>query len=793
MLITLLRADRPLTKSLIKQPDDTWLTEPYPNVKFFSSANLEVGDPDTLFHVLKEAATHPDCCLLKGVIETPLVNEPRAGKTTASEPTRYLVLDLDFSVGFDSVDAFMEAIGLGNVTYCFQHSASAGWKYAPGLRGHVFVMLSRAVSPPLIKEWLRWLNITIPALREQISLNATGLGLKWPLDLTTCQNDKLIYLAKATVVTQRGDPLNDPISQRWSFHSKDADTWLFNTEPLNAEQLRGQEDAILTRLRSDQGLPPKRASIKTVDGRDLVLMNPDEVIITGQKTNGDFIYFNLNGGDSWGYFTLRDNPKFIDNFKGEPLLMLNKIAPPVYGALKRDMANYTPQELPTAWGIRIKGRDKLAVVSMVDGFPAIDETNSLDKLNGMLSRDYGLPKVEDVPSWGIEFNPTSLEPFNLAERTINTFRPTPFMLNTDTTTELPPNIAIVLRNICGDDEVMMDHLINWCAVIFKHRIKTQTAWIFQGIQGTGKNTFSNFIMSPLLGAKHVQTKVLDRLDSAFNGYMEECLLLVVDEVKAEKGDIKIVEMMKNLVTEPYQSVMYKGVDAAMKPSFSNVVIFSNNAYPWPIDQSDRRYNIAPYVMKKLPADCDFSQFTPELPQFAAYLRGYEESIERARKPLDTAAKRDAQEATRDQTSELLENLTGGNLDYFAERIVHPDEWMKRTPDPEHEEYRLLVTQWAKDAAQSKLTIIPPSHLDIVLARFNGYDARKEGFRRMALKKAGIGRYGPRVFYQCKRVNGHATWGIPVQFKLEEPGLIPTPLHAVTLHPLKDTHVQHFQH
>lgn len=786
MLITLLRADRPLTKTLIKQADGTWDTEPYPNVKYFSSTNIEIPDPDTLFHILKEAATHSDCCLLKGVIDTPLVNEPRAGRTTASEPTSYLVLDLDFSVGFESVDAFMEAIGLKDVTYSFQHSASAGWKYAPGLRGHVFVMLSRAVSPPILKEWLRWLNLTVPALRNQITLNSTGLGLKWPLDLTTCQNDKLIYLAKATVTNEQGDPLNDPVGQRWSFHSKNIDPWLFDTPPLNAEQLRQQEADIMARLRNDLGLPTKKASIKTVDGRDLVLMNPDEVLITGQKVNGDFIYFNLNGGDSWGYYALRDNPKFIDNFKGEPLMLLNKIAPAVYSTLKQQIAEFIPQDLPVAWGIRIKGKDRFAVVSLVDEYLILDETSSLEKLNGILSLDFGLPKVEDVPTWSVEFNPTALTPVNVKEKTLNTFRPTSFMLMDDTATEIPPTIDMIIRNICGDDEAMIDHFINWCAVIFKHRIKTQTAWIFQGIPGTGKNTFSNYVMAPLLGAKHVQTMVLDMLGGTFNGYMEECLLLVVDEVKAEKSDIKLVEKMKNLVTEPHQSIMYKGVDAVMKPSFSNVLFFSNNAYPWPIDRADRRYNVAPYVTKKLDA-WDPATLAAELPQFAAYLRGYEESIERARKPLDTAARREAQEATRDQTGELLEELVNGNLDYFAERIVHPDEWMKRTPDPEHEEYRLLITQWAKDAAQSKLTIVPPSHLDIVLARFNGYDARKEGFRRMALKKDGIGRKGPRIFYECKKVSGRAVWGIPVYFKLEEPGLLPTTLHAVAPHPLKKAH------
>jgi hypothetical protein len=37
------------------------------------------------------------------------------------------------------------------------------------------------------------------------------------------------------------------------------------------------------------------------------------------KMERGFVYFNLNGGDSWAYYHPIDNPTFIRNFKGEPM------------------------------------------------------------------------------------------------------------------------------------------------------------------------------------------------------------------------------------------------------------------------------------------------------------------------------------------------------------------------------------------------------------------------------------------------------------------------------------------
>jgi hypothetical protein len=101
------------------------VTTPYPLVKRFWSFTRSAADLDQLHALL---VTHAEAghCLLKGPLDRPLRHESRAGRTDPSTPTQLLVLDLDTDQGFVDIDAFLEAIGLGGVSYVLHHSSVAG-------------------------------------------------------------------------------------------------------------------------------------------------------------------------------------------------------------------------------------------------------------------------------------------------------------------------------------------------------------------------------------------------------------------------------------------------------------------------------------------------------------------------------------------------------------------------------------------------------------------------------------------------------------------------------------------
>jgi hypothetical protein len=63
------------------------------------------------------------------------------------------------------------------------------------------------------------------------------------------------------------------------------------------------------------------------------MLKPDSAVITEMKAERGFVYFNLNGGDSWAYYHPESNPDYIYNFKGEPSYLLkNKVSIIIDGA-----------------------------------------------------------------------------------------------------------------------------------------------------------------------------------------------------------------------------------------------------------------------------------------------------------------------------------------------------------------------------------------------------------------------------------------------------------------------------
>ena len=207
----------------------------------------------------------------------------------------------------------MDLLGLGDVDYILQYSASAGIE--PKKRGyHLFVLLDRPWLPADLKRRLRTWNLDVPQIREHFQLSRTSNSLRWPLDISVCQNDKLIYIAPPTlgsgvVSTLEGDRMQLVKGSR----CKATLTPTAETDDL----LRQRENSVLNVLREKAGLESKMFETRSVKG-EIVAKNPDQAQVTGQKEERGFVYLNLNGGDSWGYYYPVTSPDVLFNFKSEP-------------------------------------------------------------------------------------------------------------------------------------------------------------------------------------------------------------------------------------------------------------------------------------------------------------------------------------------------------------------------------------------------------------------------------------------------------------------------------------------
>ena len=265
-------------------------------------------------------------CLLKGELDRDLNNESRAGHTSPHRKTQWICLDLDGVTAWNSVDEFLRAIGCAGVNYILQWSNSAG--LAPGLRCHVFMKLKDEISPERLKRWLMHLNLGTPALRAEIQLNKIGTALKWPLDVTTCQNDKLLFVAPPLLGPGIADPFAGRVRILVCKRGTAALDFQFGvpSEKLVEKQTR----ELISELRAAQGLPP--LSVARDSGEERVVA-PEAARVTGCRRVRDFVYFNLNGGDSWAYYHPVSSPQWIRNFKGEPKVLTSEVLPEYWAML----------------------------------------------------------------------------------------------------------------------------------------------------------------------------------------------------------------------------------------------------------------------------------------------------------------------------------------------------------------------------------------------------------------------------------------------------------------------------
>lgn len=190
---------RPLTKTFPAPQKAGWGAHARPIPRSFlggralNSAELEYASNLQLAQRIQEVASVGGC-LSTGRCRQQLVAESRAGKIPQNQPTDLLVLDID-GMAPDTCNQLLADMGLGTTTHVRQFSASHGLPGKQGLRCHLFFLLATPQLPSNLKATLEYYNVTLPYLRDELRLSAHGLSLIYPLDITSVDSGRLIYVA----------------------------------------------------------------------------------------------------------------------------------------------------------------------------------------------------------------------------------------------------------------------------------------------------------------------------------------------------------------------------------------------------------------------------------------------------------------------------------------------------------------------------------------------------------------------------------------------------------------------
>jgi hypothetical protein len=706
MLLTFLSASVPLTKTITKTTVggvSTITKDSYPLQSKFTSNAIEVDTVARLYEAIKQMSQHPDKpCLLKGGLAQPLNNESRKHSTKTNTTTAWVVKDLD-SAPFNTPDEYMKSVGLGDISYVVQYSSSYKLnKKDKTLSCHIFCLLSEPRPAPELKAWLMHLNLTTEVLKQALTLSNSQIALHWPLDITCCQNDKLIYIAEPNFVGMES-PV--PIGERIQLVKRELDAIPVQRIALRPmDTLKKEQRRILNDLQIAAGLTPTKAKTKMV-GEYEVQSGVSEIAQYQIIDCGEYNRIDLNGGDSRAYYHRKDDPTYLHNFKGEPSVLLKEILPQYYADLVRDRSNQDATPLADGQTLLLAYRDKVTA----DYYKGTwNEATQLLDLHKVKSRDqlqdfllgHGRALGDFVPEWQTVFNPASAIVVDEVEHILNRFQPSHYMQAANQKKGHFPGIQRLIDSAVGTGDIQA-HFLNWLAYMFQFKKKPMTSWVLHGTFGTGKGMLVGKVVAPLFGHEYVHQMRASELNEQFNGWLENSLVVFIDEIDAGMfTNAKSTNSnLKKYITDSPLTIRRMRTDSYMVPNFTGFIFGSNEKQPVYVPMGDRRYNVGSFQAERyFPSDDELDAMPGELKHFAHFLQHYKVSEKAARSVLQTEEREAIQQLGMTSIDQLANDLLEGNLGGMLEAL--PDTRLMDSMgvvNPTAAAYTAIVRRFCQDA------------------------------------------------------------------------------------------------
>ena len=783
---------------------------PYPHVKNVNSHEHDIPldlAGLAMFERLLTEYGEEGYCLLKGKLKRKLDNESRAGKTDRIAYSNLLVLDIDGITlpGYTNPKTFTRTdVGtlaktvmrelppaVQDCSFIAQASASLGLK-GDKVSLHIFILLSHAMPAKAIKLWFQHCNFQSELFSSQLELSSNGHSLKYPLDISVADNSKLIFIAPPTFENGTYDPFTS-IAERVVRVSGITDTLdlgkLMND--ISPEVVHQKSNEHKNKLRVKRGFHAKkeRLTIATINNKsEEILMNPDRMSISiTDDTMPPYIRCNVNGGDSNAYYFKIEDPTYMFNFKGEPVWSIEQADPDFYKSLFDHYQEEMEKEGRAVFPVALRdyytdtyynGVFNPNLNQFTEDFPLLPCASS--SVEGFM-RSHGRSKPDFIPDARVIFDPvadTAGVNLTTVPYHINMFRKTDYMLSTAKHESLSIGSAHKIASTCpltyklithilGGENLEAEHFINWLAFIFQTKRKAMTAWVMQGVPGTGKGIFYTRVLRPLFGNEHVPMRALQNIEEQFNLYMRQALFLVVDEfhmASANSGTIKIADKLKNAITENTMTIRAMRSNQIEVPNFTNFIFLTNRADAVKIEEGDRRYNIAPRQEQKLEAVYPeviegIDDISKELLTFAAMLRNFNVNKQLVHTPISNNAKLQMAQVNMSVMEEFFAAVKHGNLEFFTDTLdIQLTNVMQ---GQEITTAQRFVKQWIVESKYSH-SVIPLEHLRLVYGVLTENRISQREFIKKA-ERAGIERVKKREAHAPRSVG--ATTGVLTTWKL----------------------------
>ena len=740
----------------------------YPLVKNITTHTETVNTLDEFREALIK---HARCghALYKGGFARKLENESRAGLTKNEALTEWMVIDVD-GLPLPATDpslftpdlrgAYTSArlhtlaekviaklpVAMSSVSYLAAASSSTGVKDTARL--HLYFRLTSPVQTATLKTFLTSLNYHSDEITAQLQATANMRSVKNIFDPCLADNSRIIYIAPPEFETGTAPFAN--IEDRFVVVRKPYDTFDVDgaAAGLNPEIMRGKAIGRLKAIFKETGIKwvePKLRTLTLGNQRVDIITNPGQVQMTLAYASKEFAYYNVNGGDSRAYYVPLDNPSIVYNFKGEPPFLFEEADPAAYASHLQTFA-VAIKEAESKRGFRpMLFRDIDADVWLQVFYAP--ETDTIIDIKMSKSREnaiewlatFGLVAPDLLESVEVVFDPTINNAFGknpaTGTKTLNIFRPTELMTRTEVSAfagcryedahhvmHVAPTIYRVLMHVMGNDYDCFKHFVNWLAFVWQTRDRAKTTWLWQGVQGTGKGLLFNQVFQPMFGVDYTSLQLFRTVAAdKFNDWMANRLFVVLDEINTAHFDEDAVNLLKNLITEPYIAIRGMHKSSKQRRIYLNFLAYTNDINALKlgsVNDSERRWNIAP--RQEIPlrlAHPDLHESSQEvdaiiageLPFFCDFLRDFSVNEQHVRVPLQNDAKEAARAAGREPREVFFDAISTGDLSYFLD-ILHIPAAMTT---PTSLIVQTLIRRWVMNADGVSGTEITTIELQMV--------------------------------------------------------------------------------
>ncbi|WP_175849291.1 primase-helicase family protein [Burkholderia cepacia] len=153
--------------------------------------------------------------------------------------------------------------------------------------------------------------------------------------------------------------------------------------------------------------------------------------------------------------------------------------------------------------------------------------------------------------------------------------------------EIQPYIDLT-NAMTNDDQQGTEYLLNyWAHAIQKPEQLPKTCIVLKGKQGTGKNVHTDTHGS-MCSENYVQVTSSNLLTGNFNGHQQSAFILFADEA-VWGGNSETEGILKAMIASPTTIINDKNRTAFETRNFKRIIVASNEDYPVPVSDGDRRY------------------------------------------------------------------------------------------------------------------------------------------------------------------------------------------------------------